>query len=81
MAKGSRIVPIRDRNGLYDKVKAELAKRFDNPLLKPMSVSDFIWKAVEEKLAHMERSRRPRAKKVPKEEWKGVLDGGVSHHG
>ena len=60
MSKGSRIVPVRVPDELLVRLSAAVERsartRFDGP----WSVSEFVRSAIEDKLQHMERSRRSR---------------------
>jgi len=60
MSKGRPIVPVRFGEGTLSSMKRIVEQRNARTRNEPWTMSDFIRVAVEEKIAHMERSRRGR---------------------
>jgi len=57
-SKGSQIVPVRFEAELLSLMKRTIEQRNAVSPNEPWTMSDFIRAAVQEKLAHMERSRK-----------------------
>lgn len=66
MAKGTPVVPVRISDEMMMEVEEAIRSRNAVAFDAPWTVSDFIRKAIREKLSHMERSRRSR---VRRPEW------------
>jgi len=62
MAKGTPVVPVRISDAKMLEVEAAIRGRNNYAFDTPWTVSDFIRKAIDEKLAHMARSRRSRGR-------------------
>lgn len=57
MSKGNRIIPVRFTPEEAAAVDAELRRYNDNPCNEEISMSDFVRRAVREKIEHLTRSR------------------------
>lgn len=68
MSKGSQIIPVRFPAHLLQLVDAVVARSADKRPEGPWTRSSFILKAVEDKLQHMLRSRRPKRQRPS---WSG----------
>jgi hypothetical protein len=62
MSKGSRIVPVRIPRELEVRILTAIERANHHTKEEPYTLSDWIRKCIEEKLAHLERSNR---KKTP----------------
>jgi len=60
MAKGTPVVPVRISDEVMLRVEQAIRSRNARAFDEPWTVSDFIRKAIKDKLDHMERSRRSR---------------------
>jgi len=60
MSKGNRLVPVRFNPHAFADLVAEVARYNANPLNEQISLSDFIRRAVVDKIGHAKRSRSPR---------------------
>lgn len=67
-SKGSRIIPIRLPSDLLDQVDKAVQGSELRRKGEPWTRSSFIRRAIEEKLAHAARSRKPRPGRGPKGE-------------
>lgn len=64
MSAGNPIRPVRFTPTLIDQIEVAINRRNLNAYEAEWSFSDFVRVACKEKLAHMERSRKRRTKKV-----------------
>lgn len=62
MSKGSRIVPVRVPRDLEIRIAAAIASANQSTKEEPYTLSEWIRKAVVEKLDHLERSKRKKTK-------------------
>lgn len=60
MSKGSKIVQVRVPDDLLKRIEEHVSSLQLNARGEPPTVSSYIRKAIEEKLAHRERSRKKR---------------------
>lgn len=63
MLKKSNIVPVRFTDGLLDAIAKAVRRSPDGRVMPYESVSDFIRKACEEKLAHLARCKKSNAQR------------------
>lgn len=68
MSKGKTVVSVRVPVDVLNDLDEALA-RYWNAFAGPMTRADFVLKAIREKLAHMERSRRKRVRVPAGERW------------
>lgn len=62
MSKGSRVVPIRVQRDLEIRIAAAIESANQTTKGEPYTLSEWIRKAVVEKLDHLERSKRKKTK-------------------
>jgi hypothetical protein len=73
MSKGNKIHPVRFNECLMDDIEDCMGRRNRNATAEEWTFSDFVRLACQEKVAHMERSRKRR----PKKEVKSSVNEGV----
>jgi hypothetical protein len=62
MSKGTKIIPFRCPGGLEEDMEIAIDDRNERTREAPWSRTDFILKAIREKLDHMQRSRAKKRK-------------------
>jgi Arc/MetJ-type ribon-helix-helix transcriptional regulator len=65
MSKGNPRVTIRLTQALIDEINACINSRNYHSAEEPWTFSDFVDKAIAEKLAHLKRSRRKKSAESP----------------
>lgn len=64
MSKGTKVVTFRLDADRERRINLEIAFRLNHPTAEPFTFTSFILKAIDEKIAHMERSRKRKRKKA-----------------
>jgi hypothetical protein len=60
MSKGSTVVTLRPGNERLELIRRTIEELNERRLEEPYTLTSFIISAIDEKLSHRERSRRPR---------------------
>lgn len=63
MSAGNPIVKVRIPRELVEEIELAIENRNARVRAEPWTFSEFLRVAIDDKLRHMERSRRPKAKK------------------